>query len=479
MIKSKSIRHDLRAPYWAAAMILFGVAGLSTISWNPGGFWHGYVLDMTGPAWNYILFRGLFTAYRENFWTRLFSPGRTFLLFVLICFGIETLQYFHVYDATFDPWDLLAYISILIPVHLLDRRQQLPNSRTTGKKSKLMKNPILIFLVLICSSTSLPAQPDYPENEDGSYGDLLTPEYYDTPEGEPFREEVNKMVWFARQTPFHHPLADSLGNLPAYMIRRGFGDGTGFMKSTEHHPAYDFYIGNGVTDVSIYAAHDGFVRIQRNAEKYRHFLSITSDIIDSFGNSLGKMVCLYGHIDLDLDSMDGLELEGQFVQRGQLVSRHLYAETMGGPHLHFEIRYYRPTDAGTEEFYGWRGANPDLTVPSSGPWTFGHWDPDTGYGYAHPENHVNSSPSVVKSQVQENAVLIYPNPASNHFKLKFADNTGPMELQLFDLTGKKYLDQKLIRVGEEQIDLRGLKSGIYFLSLSFEQQHKMVTMVKI
>ena len=85
-----------------------------------GKFWKGYVLDMTGPAWNYILFRGLYTAYADNIWTRFFTSNRTLAIFLLVCFGIETLQYFKIYNSTFDFWDLLAYISIIVPLYLID-----------------------------------------------------------------------------------------------------------------------------------------------------------------------------------------------------------------------------------------------------------------------------------------------------------------------------------------------------------------------
>jgi len=88
-----------------------------------GPFWRGYVLDMTGPAWNYILFRGLFTYRADNAWTRFFTPRRTLLIFLFVCAGIEAAQYFRLYEATYDPWDFLAYISILVPVFLLDLRQ--------------------------------------------------------------------------------------------------------------------------------------------------------------------------------------------------------------------------------------------------------------------------------------------------------------------------------------------------------------------
>ena len=77
---------------------------------------------MVGPAWAYTLFRGLFTAKADNIWTRFFTPNSTFLILLSVCFGIEALQYFEVYDSTFDPWDLLAYISVLFPLFLIDKR---------------------------------------------------------------------------------------------------------------------------------------------------------------------------------------------------------------------------------------------------------------------------------------------------------------------------------------------------------------------
>ncbi len=132
---TKEDRHNKYALYWAIAMLLFLVLGLSGINTKidetaATGIWSGlksfrkgYLLDMFGPAWSYILFRGLFTSYAENAWTSFFTPGKTFVIFLLVSFGIETAQYFHLYDATFDPWDLLAYVSILIPLFLLDMRQ--------------------------------------------------------------------------------------------------------------------------------------------------------------------------------------------------------------------------------------------------------------------------------------------------------------------------------------------------------------------
>ncbi len=121
-LNSIKIIHDKYAPYWAIALLILWVVGISTIWIDLGGFWKGYVLDMTGPAWNYILFRGLFTAKANNIWTRFFTPNRTLIIFLLVCTLIETLQFYNIYNSTYDKWDFLAYVSLLIPLFLIDRK---------------------------------------------------------------------------------------------------------------------------------------------------------------------------------------------------------------------------------------------------------------------------------------------------------------------------------------------------------------------
>ncbi len=122
-----AVRHDQIAPWWAVALILTCSIGLST-SWiqfssYPGfaSFWNGYVLDMTGPAWTYILIRGLYRSFMDTAWTGIFSPERTLILCLGALFGIELMQYLEWYDATFDPLDLLAYCSLIVPMYLVDR----------------------------------------------------------------------------------------------------------------------------------------------------------------------------------------------------------------------------------------------------------------------------------------------------------------------------------------------------------------------
>lgn len=119
----KKSRHDDFAPYWTFGLIVLCGTGLATIWIDFGAFWKGYVLDITGPAWIYILFRGLFTSQTKNAWTRFFTPKRTLFIFLSVCVCIEGAQYLNLYEATYDPWDFLAYVSILIPLFLLDSIQ--------------------------------------------------------------------------------------------------------------------------------------------------------------------------------------------------------------------------------------------------------------------------------------------------------------------------------------------------------------------
>ncbi|MCB1120224.1 MAG: peptidoglycan DD-metalloendopeptidase family protein [Verrucomicrobiae bacterium] len=245
--------------------------------------------------------------------------------------------------------------------------------------------PLLIFFSHI---SLLPGQADQKEPV---AKDMLTPVYYGAGTEDAFRLEVDRFLEACRKVRFHHPLADDEGNIPDYVIHDWgkFGAGKPPWRSMQHHPASDFKVGGGQTEVPLYAAYDGRVTTFRDAPKYRHYLALTKIITDEDGRELGKLVTIYGHIDLDLNEAAGLLLDGKTVKQGELVSRHLYSETRGGPHLHFEIRYYRPGEQGSEEFYGMRMGEESrrLTEPGAGPWKLGYWDPEIGYGFGHPENH--------------------------------------------------------------------------------------------
>ena len=233
-----------------------------------------------------------------------------------------------------------------------------------------------------------------PDNEEELYSldsvDMITPSYYLSLTEASFIENINQFVSFAQEDDFHHPLENEMGEIPDYEIPSNgeFGAGKGPTFTEQHHPAADLHVGDRETDVNLYAAYDGYLSTAKDSDKYRHYISLTKDILNDAGDSLGKIVTLYAHVDLDLDEAESLNMNGQFIEKGDLISRNLYSGTVGGPHLHFEIRYYRPGEAGDEVFYGFQHPDrPNLTEPSAGIWPYGVWDPNVGYGFGNPKSH--------------------------------------------------------------------------------------------
>jgi len=251
---------------------------------------------------------------------------------------------------------------------------------------------LLIFIGITisgCSKESLDDINDILTDEDeiseeSLYANMLTPAYYLTTTNISFKNELNQFINKAEQIEFSHPLGVE-EDRPNFVVKSKFGDEKGVGPATQYHLAVDVYVGNSVTNVNLYAAHEGFISTARDVEKYRQYVTITKEIKDGNNTVLGKLVTLYAHIDLDLDASENLFEDGDFVSEGTLISKNLYANTVGGPHLHFEVRYYRSNDVGNEEFYG--GFGGDLTQASEGDWHYGYWNPSIGYGYANPKNH--------------------------------------------------------------------------------------------
>ncbi len=248
----------------------------------------------------------------------------------------------------------------------------------------------LILIILISSSSckkedtiDFVEQTSYEINENGTYQDFLTPNYYNTNEND-LRDEINKLIHFARLENYQHPFQNSNGNIAPYSITREFGVGIGINGTSQHHPAIDLHPDNP-SSINIYATHEGIVNTYRDSPKYRHYLTITKEIKDSENNSIGKLVTIYAHIDLDLDESQSIKLNGVYVNKGDLISKNLYSGTAGGPHLHFEIRFYRNSEIGNEDFYNWENTT-IYTTQSSGIWSYGYWNPNVGYGYGNPIN---------------------------------------------------------------------------------------------
>ena len=107
--------------WWAAALVLLGTLGLATGFIRVPGFWSNYVLDVVGPAWNYILIRGLFSRKQPTTLSRLFGPEVAIVVIIVVCVLIEGAQYLQLYDAHYDPYDFVAYVSLVLPCYVIDR----------------------------------------------------------------------------------------------------------------------------------------------------------------------------------------------------------------------------------------------------------------------------------------------------------------------------------------------------------------------
>jgi len=260
-------------------------------------------------------------------------------------------------------------------------------------KIKFLHYFLIIFIVvfnLSCSKESSVIEDAVIVEDDtiiaeSVYKDILTPAYYLTSTDISFKNEVNQFVNTVQHIEFGHPLGGLNSVIPSFVVKGNYGSTKGTGTSTQYHPAVDIHVGNAQTNVYLYAAHDGYISTARDVDKYRQYVAITKNIEDDNGQLLGKLFTIYAHVDLDLDAPESLFQEGDYVSKGTLISKNLYADTVGGPHLHFEVRYYRATDIGNETFYG--GNIGDLTQPSAGDWLYGYWNTVVGYGFGDPKNH--------------------------------------------------------------------------------------------
>ncbi len=283
-----------------------------------------------------------------------------------------------------------------------------------------MKTAVYFYAIILLSSTL--SATDY-SNE--SSPDMLSPDYYNAGEEDSIRLITNSVISLTREEGLHHPLLGE--SLPNYSIFRDFGDLVGRNNNYQYHPARDFYVENKATLVNIYAAHDGLIDTCTNITKYRHHISITCPILSKEGEEIAKLTTIYAHVDLD-SNMLALQ-DGDFVKKGDLICTHLYSGTMGGPHLHFEIRFYDKNAEGTEEFYGWA-----FSTPSSGPWEYGYWDTSIGLGYGNPDNYISDENTAIQS-TESLALQVYPNPTKGKITFPFDTSQIIGDIKLYQLNG--------------------------------------------
>ncbi|TVR84525.1 MAG: T9SS C-terminal target domain-containing protein [Saprospirales bacterium] len=62
---------------------------------------------------------------------------------------------------------------------------------------------------------------------------------------------------------------------------------------------------------------------------------------------------------------------------------------------------------------------------------------------------------------------LFPNPAKDEISLFSGVNTGPIELEIYNVSGEKILDYAMYIHPNSKIDLRGLSSGVQLIHLSY------------
>lgn len=86
------------------------------------GFIGSYWFDMTYPVFIYIYLRKTRRA-GEHKYSSPIHQNIALMLALVPPFLLETLQFFNWYKGTFDPIDFLAYLSLVVPAYLIDRRE--------------------------------------------------------------------------------------------------------------------------------------------------------------------------------------------------------------------------------------------------------------------------------------------------------------------------------------------------------------------
>ena len=117
---------------WRTVILALVAVLLATEVLERPGFWSSYARDLVGPAVIYLLFRGRHRASEARVFWGLRTPDRVVAFVLGFCFTVEAAQYFGLVSGRFDPYDLAAYVTGLLPWYLVDRWRW----RTLGRTSR-------------------------------------------------------------------------------------------------------------------------------------------------------------------------------------------------------------------------------------------------------------------------------------------------------------------------------------------------------
>ncbi len=76
---------------------------------------------------------------------------------------------------------------------------------------------------------------------------------------------------------------------------------------------------------------------------------------------------------------------------------------------------------------------------------------------------------------QRSSFEVYPNPASDVLKIEYESFLKPKKIQLFDYTGRLVI----ANIGEDELNVESLKSGLYFVTILFDNGTQATQKVEI
>lgn len=76
-----------------------------------------------------------------------------------------------------------------------------------------------------------------------------------------------------------------------------------------------------------------------------------------------------------------------------------------------------------------------------------------------------ASPEIAISNDKGENILVYPNPASSTINVDFFDTQLPLEVNIYDVSGKLILHKSLAE-SSENIDIQGLENGLYLIKFT-------------
>lgn len=79
------------------------------------------------------------------------------------------------------------------------------------------------------------------------------------------------------------------------------------------------------------------------------------------------------------------------------------------------------------------------------------------------------------NQISKSTFEVYPNPASDILKLKYEPFLKPKQIRLYDYTGRLVISNK----GEDELNVESLKSGLYFVTILFDNGSQATQKVEI